>query len=218
MGQTKSPSDSNSRFLLSASLCCNVLSLRLLALVDSGAEEIFLDQQVAVQAGNKMEPLKEPGTALAVVGRLFARVTHLSEPLTLILSSNDREAIQFHILSTLSTPHILGHPWLVKHHPSIDWAKRRVTEWSAFCHAFCLQSAQFPVGGVSPSSSPVPEPPNLSNIPKEYHDLQDAFNKSKALSLPHHRPYDCTIDLPPGAPLPLYDLSKPEHEAMEPFT
>lgn len=35
--------------------------------------------------------------------------------------------------------------------------------------------------------------------------------------VPHHL-YDCIIDLLPGAPLPssrLYNLSRPEHEAME---
>ncbi|XP_014831832.1 PREDICTED: uncharacterized protein LOC106909861 [Poecilia mexicana] len=44
------------------------------------------------------------------------------------------------------------------------------------------------------------------------------FSKSKALSLPPHRPYDCAIDLLPGAPLPtsrLYSISKPERESME---
>lgn len=37
---------------------------------------------------------------------------------------------------------------------------------------------------------------------------------------PPHRPYDCAIELREGAPLPpsrLYNLSKPEHEAMEDY-
>lgn len=41
-----------------------------------------------------------------------------------------------------------------------------------------------------------------------------------ALSLPPHRPYDCAIDLLPGAPLPtsrLYNLSRPEREAIEKY-
>ena len=51
-----------------------------------------------------------------------------------------------------------------------------------------------------------------------YHDLRLVFSKETALSLPPHRPYDCPIDLFPGAPLPtsrLYNLSCPEKEAME---
>ncbi|KAI3351394.1 hypothetical protein L3Q82_020203 [Scortum barcoo] len=46
------------------------------------------------------------------------------------------------------------------------------------------------------------------------------FSKAKATSLPPHRPYDCPIDLLPGASLPtsrLYNLSRPEREAMEKY-
>ncbi|KAI3368526.1 hypothetical protein L3Q82_025538 [Scortum barcoo] len=53
-----------------------------------------------------------------------------------------------------------------------------------------------------------------------YHDLAPVFSKAKATSLPPHRPYDCPIDLLPGASLPtsrLYNLSRPEREAMEKY-
>lgn len=46
------------------------------------------------------------------------------------------------------------------------------------------------------------------------------FSKEKAKSLPPHRPYNCGIDLLPGAPLPtsrLYSILKPEREAMESY-
>ena len=46
------------------------------------------------------------------------------------------------------------------------------------------------------------------------------FSKSHALTLPPHRPYDCAIDLLPGAPLPssrLFNLSRPERESMEEY-
>ncbi len=42
--------------------------------------------------------------------------------------------------------------------------------------------------------------------------------RSRASSLPPHRPYDCAIDLLPGTSPPkgrLYSLSRPEREAME---
>ncbi|XDV48573.1 hypothetical protein PO909_017970 [Leuciscus waleckii] len=42
------------------------------------------------------------------------------------------------------------------------------------------------------------EPVNLSNVPVEYLDLKEVFSKSRAASLPPHRPYDCAIDLLPG--------------------
>jgi len=49
-------------------------------------------------------------------------------------------------------------------------------------------------------------------------DLGSVFSKDKASSLPPHRPYNCSINLLPGAPLPtsrLYNLSRPERESME---
>ncbi|XP_060924550.1 uncharacterized protein LOC132998821 [Limanda limanda] len=41
--------------------------------------------------------------------------------------------------------------------------------------------------------------PDLSQVPPCYLDLKEVFNKTRATSLPPHRPYDCAIDLLPGA-------------------
>ncbi|KAL0187931.1 hypothetical protein M9458_015030 [Cirrhinus mrigala] len=68
--------------------------------------------------------------------------------------------------------------------------------------------------------NPRNESVNLSNVPKEYLDLKEVFSKSRAASLPPHRPYDCAIDLMPGTSPPkgkLYSLSAPEREAMEKY-
>lgn len=78
-----------------------------------------------------------------------------------------------------------------------------------------LQSA---LPSVTMASSSEPETIDLSNIPECYHDLKLVFSKSKAASLPSHRPYDCAINLFKGAPLPkgsLFNLSGPEKMAME---
>ena len=58
---------------------------------------------------------------------------------------------------------------------------------------------------------------DLTSIPRCYHDLGEAFSKSKATSLPSHRTYDCPIDLILGAPIPkgrLYSISGPEKIAI----
>ncbi len=57
-------------------------------------------------------------------------------------------------------------------------------------------------------------------IVTEGSDLKEVFSKSRAASLPPHRPYDCAIDLVPGMSPPkgrLYSLSVPEREAMEKY-
>lgn len=50
--------------------------------------------------------------------------------------------------------------------------------------------------------------------------MKEVFSKSSTCTLPPHKSYDCAIDLLPGAPLPtkhLYNLSKPERDAMEKY-
>ncbi|KAK7929110.1 hypothetical protein WMY93_005505 [Mugilogobius chulae] len=150
VSHTTLPSNPTTKMLLPATLYVNEISLPLTALVDSGAEENFLDSNLAQQAGLEMVLLKDPLTATALDGRLLSK-------------------------------------------------------------------------SALPSSSlvkPQTEPPDLTNVPTAYHDLANVFSKDRALSLPPHRPYDCGIDLLPGAPLPssrLYNLSRPEYEAMEKY-
>ncbi len=50
--------------------------------------------------------------------------------------------------------------------------------------------------------------------------LRAVFSRSRATSLPPHRPYDCSIELLPGTMPPrgqLYSLSAPEREALEKY-
>ncbi|XP_053486038.1 uncharacterized protein LOC128610642 [Ictalurus furcatus] len=65
-----------------------------------------------------------------------------------------------------------------------------------------------------------PLSPASVKIPPEYHDLHEVFSKERASCLPPHRPYDCAIDLLPGASLPwgrVYPLSQAEQQAMEEY-
>ena len=87
--------------------------------------------------------------------------------------------------------------------------------WSSSCHQICLKQATTP--RHSPSTSIVPD---LAGVPLDYHDFKEVFSKTKATSLPPHRPYDCAIDLQPGISPPkewLYSLCAPEREAMEAY-
>lgn len=204
--------------LIQATLCHKQCSLPLQALIDSGAEESFLDESVALQCGISLEKLKHPLTASALNGSFLAQVTHCTMPVSLLLSGNHREEVKLYIIKSPDTPLVLGLPWLKTHNPHIDWHAGRISSWSSFCHSTCLLSALPPA--KLEVTQPCPEVPDLSSIPPEYHDMSEVFSKDLALSLPPHRPYDCAIDLLPGAPLPsskLYNLSRPEREAMEKY-
>ncbi|KAL4007327.1 hypothetical protein ACER0C_001179 [Sarotherodon galilaeus] len=189
-------------------LCC--------ALLDSGAEQSFLDESLARKLGFPAVPLQEPLQVLALNGSPLAEITHRTADLTLVLSGNHVERVSLFLFKAPSTPLVLGFPWLKQHNPQIDWAQGRVTGWSEWCHEHCLRAAVPSLVPLTPEAQV--KAPDLSAVPPEYHDLARVFSKDLAVSLPPHRPYDCGIDLHPGAPLPtsrLYSISRPERETME---
>lgn len=176
-----------------------------------------MDTTLVSQLGLTTEKLKEPLEASTLDGRLLARVTTRTCPVQLQLSGNHFEEISFFVIDSPFIPLVLGHSWLTKHNPHIDWISAKVHNWSSACLASCLRSAL-------PSSvtrqKPEPDRPDLSLIPVEYHEISEVFCKQQALSLPPHRPYDCAIDLLPGSTFPrsrLYNISRPERVAMEEY-
>lgn len=201
---------------LDATLLWRRQSLPLTALIDSGADESLIDGAVCLQLGIETEPLDVPLETKALNGMLLATINQKTAPVTVHLSGNHQEVIRFYVIDSPHVPLILGFPWLKLHNPHVDWTTGKVLSWSLHCHSHCLRSA------LTSTSVPVPaaEPLDLSSVPEVYHDLAPVFSKEQALSLPPHRPYDCAIELLPGAPLPtskLYNLSHPERQTMEKY-
>ncbi|KAG1935783.1 retrotransposable element [Pimephales promelas] len=138
------------------------------ALLDSGAEGNFMDHSFAKRLHIPLKPLSHQIHVHALNGQRLPTISLITEDITLITSGNHSETIFFYILDTPLAPIVLGHPWLTRHNPKIDWQ---------------LKSE---------------ETVDLSNVPTEYRDLKEVFSKSRADSLPPHRPYDCAIDLLPA--------------------
>lgn len=204
------------RLMLPAKLTIKNVTHSLQALVDSGAEQSFIDAALAKKLNITLHALPDPLAVTALSGQRLSDITQITEPLSLTLSGNHSERIELFVFQAPRTPLVLGYPWLLQHNPHIDWKKERVTGWSIDCYMNCLQAAPAPTTSQG-SDQPV-EPPDLTSVPRVYHDLAEVFSKDGARSLPPHRPYDCAIDLLPGAPLPsgrLYSISQPERESME---
>lgn len=186
-------------------------------LVDSGAEGNFMDSALAAKWGLPTTPLQTPLTARALNGAHLALISLTTVPVSLIISGNHREEIVFYLLESPCNSIVLGHPWLIKHNPHIEWAKNSVLSWSPFCLKHCLGAALSPGSVLSVSRV---EAADLLGVPVIYHDLRLVFSKSRAISLPPHRPYDCAINLLPGTSPPrgrLYSLSGPERVAMDKY-
>ncbi len=120
------------------------------------------------------------------------------------------ETINLFVFQSPQTPIILGLPWLERHNPSISWSERQITQWSESCRQNCLPSTSARRLTCTPESQ----------LPAEYHDLAEAFSKTKASQLPPHQTGDCAIDLQPGSQPPkgrIFPLSQPEAESMKSY-
>ena len=93
-----------SRSLLDATLLSLDHPFPVSALVDSGADENFIDAGFVSQVGIHLEQLPSPLNANALDGRLLALITHRTKPLVLIVSGNHHEMLQFHVILSPLTP------------------------------------------------------------------------------------------------------------------
>ena len=106
LSHTSSPPVPNClRTLLDATLLSLGHPLSVSAMVDSGADENFIESGFASQVGIALEQLPSPLDANALDGRHLARITHRTKPLELIVSRNHHETLQFHVIPwSLVTP------------------------------------------------------------------------------------------------------------------
>ena len=126
------------------------------ALIDSGADESFIDLQYARKVGLPVSPLKRPLPASALNGHPLGPITHRAHPITLTVSGNHVERICPYIIHSPGTPFILGRPWLELHTPHVCWSSGRILRWSAACQVCCLQPAP---SSVQPECPPARLPP-----------------------------------------------------------
>ena len=178
------------------------------ALVDSGANGIFIDKALVEQFQLNLKTRNQPINVKAYDGR----VTELVDKyVTLELSiGNHVEICDLDVVVLGDSRIILGYPWLRIHDPLVKWQKRQILFWSEHCKSECLSSSsEIMVASITVDSFPV-----------EYADYKDVFDKKSADTLPPHRPFDCEIDLIPGAQPPvgrIYNLSEPELAALKAF-
>ncbi len=82
-----------------------------------------------------------------------------------------------------------------------------ILRWSKTCIQDCLSNVPVPLANnpklqVHSTLVESPEPREVPTIPSDYMAFQDVFSKQAVTKLPPHWPWDCAIDLLPGAILP----------------
>lgn len=136
-------------FFQTVSYACNTL-------IDSGAEQNFLDETLAQKLGLPLVSLPETLQVSALNGSHLASITHRTQDITLILSGNHSEKVSLFLFKAPDTPLVLGFPWLQLHNPHIDWARGCLSGWSTRCRERYLLSA---VPDSSATGSVKPSPP-----------------------------------------------------------
>ena len=174
--QTTSGPNPTTRIILPASLQWSRELLHLHMFVDSGADDSFIDSSIVEKSQIPLEILYAPKTVNALDGRHLATVTHCTTPLSLIISGNHWQHLQLYVISSPSSPVVLGLPWLRLHNPRIDWCSSAISSWSAFCHSLCLRSAATTVKPPPPPRV-TPPSPDLSLMPQFYYNLATVFSK-----------------------------------------
>lgn len=167
------------------------------ALIDSGLEGNFIDEETAKKFHIRLHKLEKPITLTTIddgpIGT--GKVTHRTEPIAMQVSALHHEQSTLLVTKTNRHEMILGAPWLFLHDPTTSWKKGEIIRWSPHCLNNCLKSPSLRLGSTTIES---PEAKIRVLIPDVYHKFQDIFSKKKASGLPPHCPYDCTIDLLPG--------------------
>ncbi len=206
-------SNSASSLEIAVTLEINGRVLETVALIDSGAAGNFIDGSFAKSNNIPLVACNSHLAVAALDGRPLGSgsIQFTTADLQLSTGLLHSETIRLFVFQSPQNPIILGLPWLEQHNPSILWAKKQITQWSDFCLQNCLCSIPVKRRGETSSND---------SLPREYHDLAEAFSKVKSLHLPPHRASDCAIDLLPGSQPPkgrVFPLSQPEAEAMKSY-
>ena len=120
-------------------------------------EESFLDAIVAAKWGVPLVEVSKPLVARSLNGQQLGRITQVTRPLKMRISGNHQEEISLLMIDTPHSPVVLGHPWMAKHRPQVDWARHEILEWDPSCSSRCLQKAHAPVV-TGEGSEGVPRP------------------------------------------------------------
>ena len=192
--------------MLDLSIIQNNISHSLSALVDSGAQGDFIHEKLVKNLGLSTRA-RSPLEIKAVDGK---QVGILKQESVLDVSIGDyTETRVFGVTNLGRWNMILGMPWLTHHDPFVSWTSGVVSLRPVPPDT----RTQLTIGVVDEQTPPV-------SIPKEYLDLIDVFDAKEADVLPPHRPYDCKIDLVPGAEPSvgnIYNLSGPELVALKTY-
>lgn len=130
-------------------LSWNKQSVKVDAFLDSGAVDSFIDSRWAGDFKIPVHSLPKPCSVTALDGRPLGTgsVTKSTNLLSMrVAYGNHSERIGFFLVDSPTYPIVLGHSWLSKHKPQINWGGKRdtVIQWGPQCAHRCIQTPLLP--------------------------------------------------------------------------
>ena len=227
------PSDPSPCFTLPVRIKFSKHQLSVKALLDTGASACFMDKEFASRHNLILLKKVHPTHVEAIDGRPLAsgNITEETEPLEVALE-NQVSRVVFNIICCPTNPVVLGLPWFELHNPEIDWRSRKVSSRPSTqnqkqlkplflgARAFMRAAQKNTTFAIYATPISTSEENSVQDVPLQYQDFKDVFEKKNADMLPKHRPYDCAIELQEGAQPPfgpIYNLSQTELAALREY-
>ena len=184
------------------------------ALLDSGATGCSIDKSWALERQIELKPLKNPIPVLNVDGtrNQAGNITHFVS--VIIKIGRHAEKLWCAVTCLGKTPLILGHTWLRKHNPDVDWSSGKITlnKCPQECQSLLethfakllqkIETQEMWIQAVNHfKQKPMASVDELlleeaqKRVPCKYWKYLNMFSKTKSERMPVCKPWDHGIDL-----------------------
>jgi hypothetical protein len=184
-------------------------------LLDTRAFACFMDKDFALKHSLKLigkahhAPV-EVIDGWPLVSRNVMEETHLLE----VMLGDQVSHSVFNIIQCPANPVVLGLLWFESHNSDVDWSLPRISPKSKnkkkkYIQPLILGARTFVLTVKKNIAFAIYATPidtstetSVQEIPMQYHDFKDVFEKKNANILSEHRLYDCANELQDGAQPP----------------
>ncbi|ESK92067.1 pro-pol protein [Moniliophthora roreri MCA 2997] len=162
----------------------------------------------------------------------------ITEKINLKITIGDHvEILSFDVTNLGETNMFIGHEWLKKHNPDINWTTKpedddneeddeiEPGDWILMIdieHEIQIRARENVSTGIAIEAGKKEKDKSFEEIvPEHYRDFKDIFDKKEFDSLPPRRPWDHAIELIPGSKgensAKIYPLSPSEQKELDDF-
>ena len=204
----------------------NSKKLKVKALVDSGYTYIGIDKQLVKKKKIQMKPINFSFEVFNADGMKNGEVTKVA-PLEIKINGH-KETLEVAVMDLDGIDMFLGHDWLVKHNPEVNW-KNGIIKFTR-CSRGCMmkhKNIRFKTRRTKTTDNmeqdngeigKEPDRTNPEDLPNYIQSFTHLFNKKKFEKLPKRREWDHKINLMEEASKELnakaYTMTLKEKEAL----